>query len=118
MDAWSAFGLAIVYCSKHTISEVLDLSRENISRHNESTGVINNDTDGYHETITKFWLMIAYQFIRNKSFASLSEACNSFINSDVAGRKYPFNYYSQNKLFSINARYNWVAPDLQLLDSI
>ena len=38
--------VAIVYCSNYSLDEALNLSRGNISRHNESTGGINTGTDG------------------------------------------------------------------------
>jgi hypothetical protein len=110
--------VAIDYYSKYTLSKALDLLRENISRHNESTSGINTDTDGYHETITKFWLIIADKFLENNSFESSLEACNAFINSKFGGSKFPFIYYSENVLFSVQARHNWIEPDLKPIDSI
>lgn len=110
--------VAIVYCSNYSLDEALNLSRENISRHNESTGGINTDTDGYHETITKFWLIIADNFLQGKSFESSSEACNALINSDFGGSKFPFEYYSENLLFTVHARHNWKDPDLRPIESI
>jgi len=110
--------VAIVYCSNYSLDEALDLSRENISRHNESTGGINTDTDGYHETITKFWLIIADNFLKEKSFESSSEASNALINSDFGGSQFPFEYYSKNVLFTVHARHNWKEPDLRPIESI
>ncbi|MFT6246161.1 MAG: hypothetical protein ACJA0U_002532 [Salibacteraceae bacterium] len=110
--------VVIDYCSTYTLSEALGLSLENISKHNESTGGINTDTDGYHETITKFWLIIADKFLENNSFESSLEACNAFINSKFGGSKFPFTYYSENVLFSAQARHNWIEPDLKPIDSI
>src|SRR5690606_32013464 len=91
----------------------LKLVRENITKHNESVGTINSDTDGYHESITRFWLVVASDFLKTQPSQSISELCNNFIQSDCGQSKYPLTYYSEGLLFSVEARHNWVEPDLK-----
>ncbi|MGB0175731.1 MAG: hypothetical protein ACPF9D_01105, partial [Owenweeksia sp.] len=55
--------VAIWYSSLYPFEEALSLVRQNITAHNESVGTPNTDTEGYHETITRFWLMVARHFL-------------------------------------------------------
>jgi len=107
--------VAIWYCSKYEFERAVDLVRGNISRHNESVGTENTDTSGYHETITKFWLLIARDFLKDKGDSSVEDNCNALINSIYGESKYPFNYYSPELLFTVKARHYWVYPDLKEL---
>ena len=107
--------VAIWYCQKHPFEEALKITRENITNHNTAVGTPNTDTEGYHETITKFWLLVAHDFLKSQKSHSISELCNNFINSDRAQSKFPLNYYSEELLFSVNARHFWVDPDLKNL---
>lgn len=104
--------VAIWYAKYYPFKEALDLVRGFITRHNTSVGTINNDHDGYHETITAYWLKIAYHFIEGKERWGIQELCNGFINSDQSNSKYLLNFYSEEVLFSVQARHEWVEPDL------
>lgn len=108
--------VAIWYCSKHPFAKALELTRQYITVHNESVGTPNTDTEGYHETITKFWLIVANHFIQTSEPASITELCNNFIQSEKASSSYPLNFYSKEKLFSVEGRHNWVEPDLREIE--
>ena len=105
--------VAIWYNFNYSAEEALDLVRDNITAHNTAVGTPNNDTDGYHESITVFWMLIAKQFLSKNSFHNVGDACNAFINSDYSASKFPLDYYSENYLFSVEARHHWVAPDIK-----
>jgi hypothetical protein len=105
--------VAIWYCFNYDFDTALNLVRENITRHNEAAGTINSETDGYHESITRFWLMVASNFLKTQEDESISGLCNKFINSDYGHSNYPLSYYSEHILFSVEARYNWIEPDLK-----
>lgn len=107
--------VAIWYCNKHEFESALSLLRDFIIRHNESVGTANTDTGGYHETITKFWLLIAGRFLTREKRASVVEYCNAFINSKYGKSSYPLEYYSKELLFSVEARHSWIGPDLKKL---
>lgn len=109
--------VAIWYCSKHNFEEALELVRKHISAHNEAVGTGNTDEDGYHESITKFWLMVASHYIKKHHESSIAHLCNSFINSDFGHSTYPLEFYSKKRLFSLEARYNWLSPDLKDMPS-
>ncbi|WP_417590993.1 hypothetical protein [Owenweeksia hongkongensis] len=105
--------VAIWYCSKFDFNEALPLVRKNISRHNTSVGTPNTDNEGYHETITKFWLLVANDFLNLKKTGSISELCNAFIQSPYGKSSYPLEFYSTERLFSAQARHHWLEPDLK-----
>ena len=109
--------VAIWYCNQYHLEEALDLVRNYIIKHNESVGTENSDTEGYHETITRFWLIMARQFLREIKESPLAEKCNALINSEMGKSSYPLTYYSKELLFSVKARHNWVEPDLKALIS-
>jgi hypothetical protein len=110
--------VAVWYCRKYNEREALNLVRENIQKHNAAVGTPNTDTEGYHETITRFWLWTARQFLQRKPSFSLAEACNTFIESEFGKRTYPLRFYSRELLFSVEARRHWVPPDLHALDDL
>tara|TARA_B100000508_G_C11465360_1_gene281573 strand:- start:5260 stop:5700 length:441 start_codon:yes stop_codon:yes gene_type:complete len=103
--------VAVWYSKKYNEEAALNLVRDFITRHNESVGTPNTDVEGYHETITRLWLMIVQRFLNQHSSLSVADACNKFINSATGKSNYPLTYYSEEVLFSVKARHQWVAPD-------
>ena len=88
-----------------------------IWRYNEATGTPNNDQDGYHETITRFYIQaIAAYLARLPSGRPLAEIVAGFLASSFAARGFPLRYWSKDRLMSVEARLVWVEPDLRPLD--
>lgn len=95
---------------------VLDALRRGIRAYNESVGTPNTDTDGYHETITRFYAWAIAKFVAEaRSGASLLELANALLGSRYATRSFPFEYYSRDRLLSVAARRAWLEPDLKPL---
>ena len=87
-----------------------------IRRYNESVGGVNDDTQGYHETITRTFLHGARLFLSEADPAeSLVDLANEFIISPMGRRDWPMRFYSAERLFSVEARRRFVAPDLAAL---
>lgn len=105
--------VAIWYSLKHDFNSSLMLVRKLIVNHNQSVGTPNSNSEGYHETITKFWLLVARDFIKGKESMPVVQLCNRFIESGFAGSNFPLEYYSPGLLFSVEARLDWVKPDLR-----
>ncbi|MFD2521114.1 hypothetical protein [Emticicia soli] len=92
--------------------------RLNIPVYNESTGGMNTDSSGYHDTITVFWLWLLNEFWEKYSVGarSFEQVCNQFLQSKYADRTNAFIFYSKDYLFTTKARLANVEPDIQPLD--
>lgn len=90
----------------------LDRLRDRIGRYNESLGNENSDTDGYHETITRFYVVLIDRFVATADVTrDLDELADELI-ARLGFRGLPLDYYSPDRLFSVEARRAWLAPDL------
>jgi len=72
---------------------------------------------GYHETITRFWMEIVGKFLGSmpRDMAIMDKANNvveRFDNKDVL-----FEYYSRERALSELAKREWVDPDLRPIGS-
>ena len=86
--------------------------RERISRYNVSQGGVNTDTDGYHETITRFYVILIDAWVAAADGTSgLDELADAMID-ELGHRELPLRYYSRERLFSVDARRAWLEPDL------
>lgn len=107
--------VAVWYCDRLPLNEAMTVVREKITLHNESVGTPNSDTEGYHESITRFWLLVASELLRHHKSEDLATKCNRLIDSESGKSDYPLMYYSSGKLFSVKARKEWMNPDLMPL---
>ena len=84
-----------------------------IRRFNESVGGVNSDTEGYHETITRSFLRGVRLFLEDADTRDpLHELVNELLLSPMGRRDWPLHSYSRERLFSVEARRTFVAPDL------
>ena len=90
--------------------------REGILRLNAAHGTPNNDTRGYHETITRAYLVLLARFARANADLGGAVLAQALLSSPLAQREALFNYYSKDLLMSVSARRDWVEPDLRGLD--
>jgi hypothetical protein len=86
-----------------------------IRAYNETTGVANTDSGGYHETITLASLRVARAWLAARPHTSLSEALNTLLTTEFGRSDWPLRYWSKSLLFSVGARRSWVEPDLEPL---
>ena len=82
-----------------------------IRRYNESQGGVNDDTQGYHHTITMLYVAGVRVHLGTCGPMSLSGAANTLIAGDGGNRDWPLHFYSRDRLFSVAARRGWVEPD-------
>lgn len=92
--------------------------RSNIPAYNESTGGMNTDSGGYHDTITVFWIWLLNEFWNRYSVNEqpFETVCNQFLQSRYSDRTNAFVFYSKDYLFSKKARRENVEPDIQPLN--
>ena len=84
-----------------------------IRRFNESVGGVNDDSQGYHETITRVFLAgVRLALGEAPSGETLVAAVNRLLLSPMGRRDWPLRFYSRELLFSVEARRGFVPPDL------
>ena len=90
--------------------------RKIISSYNESVGGVNDDTQGYHETITRAFLNGLSLLLGEADLDEpLHELVNELLLSPMGRRDWPLRFYSAERLFSVEARRNFVPPDVAAL---
>ena len=78
--------------------------RAAIPKYNEATGTPNSDTDGYHDTITRYYV---------HAVGALAGApLEAVLGHPSCSRTAPLEHWSRDRLFSVEARRGWVEPDL------
>jgi hypothetical protein len=87
-----------------------------IRRFNESVGGVNDDTQGYHQTITRVFQHGVRLFLAEVDPSEpLHELVNELLLSPMGRRDWPLRFYSAERLFSVEARRQFVPPDLAVL---
>lgn len=87
-----------------------------IRRFNESVGGVNSETEGYHETVTRAYLRGVRLFLAEAGRSEpLHDLVNELLLSPMGRRDWPLRFYSRERLFSVEARRSFVAPDLGAL---
>lgn len=86
-----------------------------IRTYNVAVGGVNDDTQGYHETLTQLYISGVRAFLADQTPAALAETVNTLLGSPIALRDWPLRHYSRERLFSVTARRTWLEPDLQPL---
>ena len=79
---------------------------------NEAKGGVNDDTQGYHETITQTYIRGVRAFLAETPETGLAERVNALLASKRGRRDWPLRFYTRARLFSVEARRGWVEPDL------
>jgi hypothetical protein len=100
---------------RYAPDEALHLLRERISAYNLTCGNSNTDSSGYHETITRFFAWRIRKFVdetdRSRPIDELAVELVALLGDHHA----PLEYYSHERLTSVEARRSWVEPDLRPL---
>lgn len=89
-----------------------------ISGYNEAVGGINDDTQGYHETITRCFIHAVRLHLTESGQGLLVARVNALLVSPFGQRDWPLAFYSRERLFSVAARRGFVEPDLSPLPPI
>jgi hypothetical protein len=98
--------IAAMHIARYSLDEAHLLMRVGIIRLNLAHGLVETATRGYHETLTRVWLVVVAD--AGKRGVALTE-----LHKEV-----PLRYYSRERLFSLQARTVFVTPDLAELPSV
>lgn len=83
-----------------------------IRRFNTSVGGMNDDTQGYHDSITRAYIAGVRLFLSDTVETGLAARVNALLLSEMGRRDWPLRFYSRDLLFSVPARRGFVKPDL------
>jgi hypothetical protein len=87
-----------------------------IRGYNESVGGVNDDNGGYHETITLASLRAARGvFDSYPANVPVYRIVNALLSTNLANPNWLLEYWSRDRLMSVEARRNWVEPDRKSL---
>ena len=100
------------YLFGSTVEIVLPHMRARISAYNVAVGGANTPTSGYHETLTRFWLLVVAEFLRQRQPQSRLEAARQAVEIFGEARTLHTLYYSGDVVKDSTARLTWRPPDL------
>jgi hypothetical protein len=81
---------------------------------NESVGGVNSDTSGYHATITQASLRAARGvFDSFPADVPVFRIANTLMKTNLANPNWLLEYWSRDRLMSVEARRAWLEPDLK-----
>ena len=83
-----------------------------IRRYNISVGGVNDETQGYHETITQVFIRGVRCALARHRGGGLATRVNALLEGPEGRRDWPLDFFSRERLFSVEARLGWVEPDL------
>ena len=85
---------------------------DTIRAYNVSVGGVNDNTQGYHETLTQLYIAGVRAFRSRCSANDLAARVNALLRDPIGERSWPLTLYSRDRLFSVEARRSLVEPDL------
>jgi GNAT superfamily N-acetyltransferase len=100
--------VAWMHLERFSFEEAHLRMRVGIIRLNAAHGLVETSERGYHETLTRAWLaLVADARARGPSVDSAA-----FVATRAPERHAPLRHYTRERLFSVEARARFVAPDL------
>lgn len=104
--------LAYIYLCNNTAEESVILMRETLMGLLKSVGV--DPVEKYHQTLTEAWILAVNHFMQKSQKAN---SADEFIdnNSALLDSNIMLKHYSAETLFSDNARFAFVEPDIQII---
>jgi hypothetical protein len=107
--------VALWYASRLPFEEALVVMREGIRRVNAAHGVATTPTGGYHETITRFYVLVISGYVAEEEGRAETDwavRANRLL-ARYGARDLPLRHYTKDLLMSPGARFGWVEPDLR-----
>ncbi|MEQ1759080.1 MAG: hypothetical protein ABL986_12230 [Vicinamibacterales bacterium] len=96
--------------------EALTRLRTRIVRLNDSHGTPNSETRGYHETITRAYVLLLSELMKaSPQGTSAEDLAARLLRSALAQPDALLTFYSRERLMSPAARAAWHEPDLNPL---
>ena len=106
--------IAGLYMLAHHGDRALDEMRPRVMRFNLSVGGVNDDQNGYHETLTVFWLWAIREMFADDNGKVVwdQEALDDLLfDENLADRNMWQEFYAKETMMSVAARRGFVQPD-------
>jgi hypothetical protein len=107
--------VALWYASRLPFEEALVAMREGIRKVNAAHGVATTPAGGYHETITRFYMLVISGYVaaeEGEVGTDWAVRANRLL-ARYGARDLPLRHYTEDLLMSAGARFGWVEPDLR-----
>lgn len=104
-------GTAAYYAFDLETEALFERMKAGIIQHNESVGTANTEDNGYHETLTRFWVETIGELLRGRRFSSRFEAVKHATEIFGEDRNRHRLYYSFDVVKDRRARREWIKPD-------
>lgn len=114
-DEWSHVAHLAVgtwHVHQHGAEQALELLRVGIPRLNEAHGTVNDDKGGYHETITRAYVLLLSEFVGAQAGLPAADRVQALPASPLIAKTALFRFYSEKRLLSVAARRAWIEPDV------
>jgi len=115
--------IAYLYTRRYEIDEAHLLFRIHLIRLNTFHEVPESKDRGYHDTLTRGWLLVVADAVRREGLvvresdpAAPCDGAESLAflarHPEFQNRKIMLNYYTRDRINSVEARARWIEPDL------
>jgi hypothetical protein len=94
-------------------ARALDHMRTCVQRYNLAVGGQNTATDGYHETVTVFWIKLLHAYLQLKQPIDPTAFATAAVDHFIPQRDIYRRYYDYDIVASTEARSSWFPPNLQ-----
>lgn len=89
--------------------------RSIIGSYNAAVGGVNDDHNGYHDTITRCFVATVRHWLAGSAGGALVDHVNGLLAAPEGRRDWPLRFYTRDRLFSVEARRSFMPPDLMTL---
>lgn len=114
LDQWhhrEHIKLAYLYLRRYRFDAALGRIRERIKAHNVAHQVPDHATRGYHETMTQAWLRLVELTLGEHGPAETADQFYE-LHPELSEKKVLRLFYSRDRLMSLQAKVEFVEPDL------
>jgi hypothetical protein len=104
--------MAAWHLTRYDEADTIERIRAAIKHYRIARGGLNDETSGYHETLTLFWIRLTAEALgRQPSQWTARERIFAVANELGPQTRLDREYYSFDALASTAARLAWIAPD-------
>ena len=103
--------VALWYLTRHPYDDALNQVRQRIRAYNEAVGTPNTDNSGYHETLTRLFLLGVAKHLDLHRHEALPVSLAQILQSPLGDKEWPLRFYSRERLFSVEARRHWIERE-------